>query len=366
MAGDAVAGVSLPAVTTRPASPSAAHPRTGSRARRVGHALLGPYRLLVAHPIKVPLFVGYLVAIGLSVKDVGVIYDRERLLPLLAIGMLILVAGKGWRRIVELILCWIPFLFLWVAYDLVRGLVDNNRYVHTTEPITFDKFIAFGHLPNTLLQDRFYVAQHIQWWEVITGLTYMSHFFVVYITAAVLFVMGRQIFARWMTALVLLTVLGVLGYWLYPMAPPWMAANNLHLIPELSRPGTRGLSLLHLSWASRLWNHGANNSEMVNPVAAMPSLHAAYTMLFAWFFGKRTKHLWAKLLLALYPLLMTFTLVFGGEHYLLDIFVGWILAIIAVEVADRVVDWWIARSRARSVAAREPEAAVDTRDPVPA
>jgi hypothetical protein len=35
-------------------------------------------------------------------------------------------------------------------------------------------------------------------------------------------------------------------------------------------------------------------------------------------------------------------------------------------VADRVVDWWIARSRARSVAAREPEAAVDTRDPVPA
>jgi membrane-associated phospholipid phosphatase len=317
---------------------------------------LRPLRVLEAHPIKIPLFVGYVLATFFRMRDDGIFYDRERLLPWLGIGIIILVAGTGWRRIVELIVCWIPFLFLWVAYDLVRGLVDNNRHIHTTEPITFDKALFFGHLPSNVLQDRLYVAQHIQWWEAITGITYMTHFFVVYVTAAVLFVRSRDRFIRWMTALVLLTVLGVLGYWLYPMAPPWMAANNLHLIPELARPGTRGLTLLHLRWADRLWHHGANNSEMVNPVAAMPSLHAAYTVLFAWFFAKRTRRVWVKVLLALYPLLMAFTLVYGGEHYMIDILVGWVLAFVAVELTDRFYDRRELRALARDVSEREPTA----------
>ncbi len=352
-----MADVTLPATVTGPES------RTRVWGQRALQIVLRPWRVLEAHPIKVPLFVGYLLAVYFTMKDSGVFYDRERLFPWLGVGVLILVAGTGWRRIVELILYWIPFAFLWVAYDLVRGLVDNNRYIHTTEPITFDKFLFFGHLPNTVLQDRLYVAKHIQWWELITGVTYMTHFFVVYITAAVLFVRGRAQFVRWMTALVVCTLLGVLGYWLYPMAPPWMAGNNLHLIPQVFRPGTRGLSLLHLTWADRLWHHGANNSEMVNPVAAMPSLHGAYTMLFVWFFGKRTRHLWVKLLLAVYPLVMAFTLVYGGEHYVLDLLVGWVIAIFAVEVSDRYHDRRDLRRLSRGVSdrARAPDP-----EPVPA
>jgi membrane-associated phospholipid phosphatase len=314
------------------------------------HALLSPLRWLEAHPVKGPLFGGYLVALYIVMRQ-GIFYDRERLFPWLFVGVAILVAGTGWRRMLELVLYWIPFAFLWVAYDLVRGLADNNRFIHTTAPISLEKFLFFGHVPNNELQDRFYVPQHIQWWEVITSLTYMSHFFVVYVTAAVLFVRSRDRFVRWMTALVLLTVLGVLGYFLYPMAPPWMAANNLHLIPDLARPGTRGLRLLHLTFVDRLWHHGANNSEMVNPVAAMPSLHAAYAMLFTLFFAKRTRQVWVKVLLALYPLIMAFTLVFGGEHYMIDIFAGWILAIIAVQVSDRFHDWRAARALARDAGA---------------
>jgi hypothetical protein len=94
-----------------------------------------------------------------------------------------------------------------------------------------------------------------------------------------------------------------------------------------------------LTFVDRLWTHGANNSEMVNPVAAMPSLHAGYSMLFTWFFFKRTRRVWAKALLALYPLVMAFTLVFGGEHYMIDILAGWVLAILAVELSDHFHDW---------------------------
>jgi membrane-associated phospholipid phosphatase len=351
-----MADVTLPALAAEQTKP-------GWWTRPLARVLLKPYWVLVRHPIKVPLFIGYVLAWLLTAQHSGVFYDRERLFPWLGVGMLILVAGTGWRRIVELVLYWIPFAFLWVAYDLVRGLVDNGRKIHVTEPIRFDKDMFFGHLPTTVLQDRLYVRHPIQTWEVITGVTYMTHFFLVYVTAAVLFVRSRDRFVRWMTALVLCTILGVLGYWLYPMAPPWMASDTYHLIPQVARPGTRGLLLLHLSWADRLWHHGANNSEMVNSVAAMPSLHAAYTMLFVWFFFKRVRRRWVKALLVLYPLVMAFTLIYGGEHYMVDILAGWLIAIVSVEFSDRFHDWRATRRVTR--ASPEPESS-EVADPVPA
>jgi len=53
---------------------------------------------------------------------------------------------------------------------------------------------------------------------------------------------------------------------------------------------------------------------------------------------------WWPLLLA-YPLAMTFTLVYTGEHYVVDVLVGWLyvgLTFFAVGVGER---WW-ARRRA--------------------
>ncbi len=322
---------------TAPAERSAAESRPGG-VRRIGHALLRPFRWLEAHPVKGSLFGGYLVAVYFVMQD-GVFYDRERLFPWMILGLAILAVGSGWRRLVELVAYWVPFFLLWVAYDLIRGQADNGRTIHKSEPLTVEKLLFFGKVPNNVLQNRLYIPSEVQWWEAITGVTYMSHFFVVYLTAAVLFLRSKERFIRWMTALVLLTVFGLLGYWLYPMAPPWMAADRLNLIPDLARPGTRGLRLLHLSFADRLWTHGKNNNQMVNPVAAMPSLHAGYSMLFSWFFFKRVTRLWAKVLLALYPLVMAFTLVYGGEHYMIDIIAGWLLAIIAVEISDRLHDW---------------------------
>jgi len=52
-----------------------------------------------------------------------------------------------------------------------------------------------------------------------------------------------------------------------------------------------------------------------------------------------TRKRWWPLLLG-YPLAMTFTLVYSGEHYLVDVFVGWAyvgLTFLVVGLAER---WW--------------------------
>jgi membrane-associated phospholipid phosphatase len=61
--------------------------------------------------------------------------------------------------------------------------------------------------------------------------------------------------------------------------------------------------------------------EGANPVAAMPSLHTAFATLVALFIAARLRSRWRYLIFA-YPVLMGLTLVYTGEHYVLDVVFG--------------------------------------------
>jgi hypothetical protein len=83
---------------------------------------------------------------------------------------------------------------------------------------------------------------------------------------------------------------------------------------------------------------------LVNLVAAMPSLHAAYpAMLLLFFWGDGR---WWRVGLVVYTLAMGFTLVYGGEHFVTDVLVGWAYAVIAFTlVCVAWPAWWRARAR---------------------
>ena len=71
-------------------------------------------------------------------------------------------------------------------------------------------------------------------------------------------------------------------------------------------------------------------------MAAVPSLHAAYTLLITLFLWRLSRR--ARPLLALYPLAMAFALVYTAEHYVVDILLGWAYTLVAVWVVSRVSD----------------------------
>jgi membrane-associated phospholipid phosphatase len=298
-----------------------------------------------AHPVQVSLFGGYLTALVLVIRRGGVFYDRERLGLWLGAAMLILVAGRGSASVVRVLRDWSLFVFLFVGYDLTRGAADNlwNGHYHITEPITVEKLLFWGEVPTVWLQDRLFDATHVPWWEAIVGVTYMTHFFVVYVITAVLYVRSRDRWARWTISLVTTTVLGLIGFALYPMAPPWMAAQRHDELPPVERIGTRGLTVLELDFAQRLWQHG---SKMVNTVAAMPSLHAGYSMLVTAFFLPRVRSTWVRALLIAYPLVMMFTLAYGGEHYVIDVLAGWAIALVGIWFGGWARDRWLERHAA--------------------
>ena len=69
--------------------------------------------------------------------------------------------------------------------------------------------------------------------------------------------------------------------------------------------------------------------EISNPFAAVPSLHAAFSLLaVAFFLPGRSRRMQA--LMLLFPLAMAWTLVYAGEHYVIDIIFGWLYVVVVM------------------------------------
>ena len=84
--------------------------------------------------------------------------------------------------------------------------------------------------------------------------------------------------------------------------------------------------------AGAVFEHGKGYA---NDVAAMPSLHAAFALLFSLYLWRLVPRWWRPLL-ALYPLAMTFALVYSGEHYVVDCVAGWVYAVFAFSSVNYV------------------------------
>jgi membrane-associated phospholipid phosphatase len=100
-----------------------------------------------------------------------------------------------------------------------------------------------------------------------------------------------------------------------------------------------------------------NRGEFYNQEAAVPSLHAAYTMLVLLFFWGAGR--WARVALVAYVLYMAFILVYSGEHYVSDILLGWLYSAGVVAGVG-----WVRGRRARRTssppsAREEPDRAVE-------
>ena len=132
--------------------------------------------------------------------------------------------------------------------------------------------------------------------------------------------------------------------------PPWLASDDGYLGPVTRLVGDVNAHVPVISLAP-LWENG---SRYGNPVAAVPSLHAAYTLLISLFLFRRLEGR-LRHLLWLYPAAMAFALVYSGEHYVADILLGWVYTVAVYAAVERGFDALAAR---RAAGAEEQEEAL--------
>lgn len=113
--------------------------------------------------------------------------------------------------------------------------------------------------------------------------------------------------------------LGLVGYWALPTAPPWCAAREGRSDPELRR--------MMVEHGEAFWKDAWGplyGSLAGNPLAAMPSLHFATSIMAAHLLGE-TGHVQGAIGWP-YALTLGFGLVYLGEQYVVDLLAGLALA----------------------------------------
>jgi hypothetical protein len=271
-----------------------------------------------------------------------------------------------WRRHLAFLRDWLPVVLLLFVYNISRGYADRFGEPHVTELIDADVWMTGwftgGLVPTVWLQRHLYDPGVVHWWEILVSVVYFSHFVAALAVAVVLWLTSRTQWARFMRRWFALCLAGLITYFAYPAAPPWWAALPEHgaLIGPVDRISTNGWDALNLHSAGNMLN--ALQVEASNPVAAMPSLHTAFALFVVVFFLPAVRRRWWALLLS-YPLAMTFTLVYSGEHYIIDVLVGWLYVggtFLVVGLAER---WW--RSRSADAVATPPGLPARDDSPVP-
>jgi len=301
----------------------------------------------------------YFAALVVIVIRSGVPTGRPVLATIIIIGLLLTSIGHSWRHSAQVVLDWLPFTGVLLLYDRTRGIADTlGISLHEKDILDAEKWLFGGVEPTVWLQHHLYDPAHVYWYDAACTLVYTSHFLATPILAAILWLRDRTEWLRYISRVIVLALCGLITYCVFPEAPPWLAAKD-GLSAPVERLSARGWIWLHAGNVNHLLANAQKDGS--NPVAAMPSLHTAFAVLVAITIGARLRTRW-RWLLALYPVAMGFTLVYCGEHYVLDLVFG---ALYALAVHYAVNAWERRRKDRRGGSKAPPDRAEGGQSPVP-
>jgi len=231
------------------------------------------------------------------------------------------------------------------AYKTPHDDADTQAArVHVRYPIVADRVLGLGELPSVRLQRRFARAgKGPEQWSTFDRVLVWAHWsWFIFPHGALAYILVRhpERFSRAAVFTYAVFDVGASVYWFLPTAPPWYAAASS---PEGELPGegspvgaawlTRSgnpagegapaVRRLMVEYGESFWRDGWGSLYSVfggNPLAAMPSLHFATSVM-------------AALLLAevgplvgavgfAYTATLGLALVYLGEHYVVDLLGG--------------------------------------------
>lgn len=231
---------------------------------------------------------------------------------------------QGWLDVLRQVLL---FGLAYLAYRVVRGMVEGRAgaaFQHARDLIQFERTL------------HFFVEPSVQAWA--SG----SHFAIdaaswLYVNAqtsvtvaalAYLYLRHNRSFYFVRNMFMIAMLIALVGYVVFPTAPP-------RFMPEWgfidSVSDFTGVRVSHAS---------SSMSALLNPYAAVPSMHVCFALMIGWPLARLTRHRLARALWFAYPFLMAFVIVATANHFILDALLGALTAALSAYGAR-----WLARAR---------------------
>ncbi|CAA9527249.1 MAG: hypothetical protein AVDCRST_MAG79-617 [uncultured Thermoleophilia bacterium] len=296
--------------------PADARPRTDDPTTpRIRRALWTRRRALV-------LLLGYALGLGGMIAARGLFISADRYFLILLVPAALLGLAVPYVR------DFLPFVALIILYEELRGVAHLlNPEPYYAPMIEFDRAL-FGRLPTTILQDALWTGS-LQWYDQVLAVVQRAHFFIPPTLLFLIWLERRELYYRCALTLLVVSFAGAATFLVFPAAPPWKASETARIEPLVKVGDVRDAVPV------RSPRSFIEERLHPNPVAAVPSLHTAYSLLVVLFaFAWRRRVGWA---FVVYPVVMWFTIVYFADHYVFDLVVGAIYAIGAWVVAGRLL-----------------------------
>ncbi|MBA2246676.1 MAG: phosphatase PAP2 family protein [Chloroflexia bacterium] len=218
---------------------------------------------------------------------------------------------------------------IWAGFNVARAFADDTglRIVDVRLVSNFERWLFGGRLPSSMLQNHFFDPTLIQPRDVALGLVHASFFVVPHGIAALTWFRRRDVYVRYQMATASCFSLSLAAFIVLPAAPPWMSDPDrvtriTHRIVTQAIAGTG---------SGRSAGPGEAFWFEPNAVAAMPSVHVAAAVLVFLALGSLSRR--GRGIGALYALAMSVAVVYLGEHFVLDVVAGWLVALVAWRLA---------------------------------
>jgi membrane-associated phospholipid phosphatase len=193
-----------------------------------------------------------------------------------------------------------------------------ERRVRIDYPIRVDRLLGAGRLPSARLQEAFADPARFNRFEKLLVWTHWLWFAEPHLALAYVQLRRRERFGRAAALTYAVFDVGAILYWAIPTAPPWYAAERGRL-----GPAPAVVRRMMIEYGEQFWEARWGPLYDVfggNPLAAMPSLHFATSLMAAqllWESGPIAGALgWA------YVTTLGVALVYLGEHYVIDLVAG--------------------------------------------
>jgi membrane-associated phospholipid phosphatase len=251
-----------------------------------------------------------------------ILSKRFFFVPKILMIFLVILAVTALGKVKIFLQDWFVFIGFIYLFDSFRGSIyiatcRLGLPVYTLYVIRIEQFL-FGGVPSVMLQNLFlrsHSPSGFGWFEKLITVAHGSHFVAFLLVGFIIWFYQPRFFRFFKVSFYLTIFLGLLGYFAVPTVPPWMASTVFGLLPRIIR-----FNAIIYNLAIPDISSGFDT----NPIAAMPSLHAAFPFLCALILWRVYR--WKAWPFYLYALLMQFAIIYTGDHYVADALAGFVLA----------------------------------------
>lgn len=208
-------------------------------------------------------------------------------------------------RLAGPVVVWGFFSLMLIPYSSLRALGDAHFHPYHLEGI--EQALFGGFTPTRWMQESVY-ERDIVAIDYAGFIAHFSWFFLPFVWGVVVALTDRKKILEFYVWILMLSYLSTAIFLVAPTRPPWMEDDVSRILVDRSFVQYTQLD--------------------TNPFAAFPSMHAGLPMVMALFFFLRIPQkrgfAW---MLGLHGAYVSLAIVYLGEHWVIDVLGGWLLAV---------------------------------------